>query len=110
MVLKIHNQLGDLIVVNGANSVASSVNFFTGAQLHMIDGRFNDLWSGSLFPASPKVFEDDASFAKLWAGPVRVFFVDINATGVEKLKTLPAPYYEVARSGEKRVYSNRPVP
>jgi len=110
MAIKKQYQPGDLIVVNGAYSVASSVNFYTGAQLHMLNGRFNDLWYGSLFPDSPQVFEDDASFAKLWAGPVRVFFVDINATGVEKLKTLPAPYYEVARSGEKRVYSNRPVP
>jgi 4-amino-4-deoxy-L-arabinose transferase-like glycosyltransferase len=110
MAIKKQYQPGDLIVVNGAYSVASSVNFYTGAQLHMLNGRFNDLWYGSLFPDSPAVFEDDASFAKLWLGPGRVFFVDINATGVEKLKTLPAPYYEVARSGEKRVYSNRPAP
>jgi len=109
MAIKKQYQPGDLIVVNGAYSVASSVNFYTGAQLHMLNGRFNDLWYGSLFPDSPAVFEDDASFAKLWVGPGRVFFVDINATGVEKLKALPAPYYEVARSGEKRVYSNRPA-
>jgi 4-amino-4-deoxy-L-arabinose transferase-like glycosyltransferase len=110
MAIKKQYQPGDLIVVNGAYSVASSVNFYTGAQLHMLNGRFNDLWYGSLFPDSPPVFEDDPSFAKLWAGPGRVFFVDINATGVGKLKALPEPYYEVARSGEKRVYSNRPAP
>jgi 4-amino-4-deoxy-L-arabinose transferase-like glycosyltransferase len=110
MAIKKQYQPGDLIVVNGAYSVASSVNFYTGAQLHMLNGRFNDLWYGSLFPDSPQVFEDDASFAKLWVGSGRVFFVDINATGVEKLKTLQAPYYEMARSGEKRVYSNRPAP
>jgi len=109
MAIKKQYQPEDLIVVNGAYSVASSVNFYTGAQLHMLNGRFNDLWYGSLFPDSPAVFEDDASFAKLWVGPGRVFFVDINATGVEKLNALPAPYYEVARSGEKRVYSNRPA-
>jgi 4-amino-4-deoxy-L-arabinose transferase-like glycosyltransferase len=109
MAIKKQYQPGDLIVVNGAYSVASSVNFYTGAQLHMLNGRFNDLWYGSLFPDSPSVFEDDASFAKLWVGPGRVFFVDINATGVEKLKALQQPYYEVARSGEKRVYSNRPA-
>ena len=109
MAIKKQYQPGDLIVVNGAYSVASSVNFYTGAQLHMLNGRFNDLWYGSLFPDSPPVFEDDASFAKLWVGPGRVFFVDINATGVEKLKALQQRYYEVARSGEKRVYSNRPA-
>jgi hypothetical protein len=109
LAIKKQYQPGDLIVVNGAYSVASSVNFYTGAQLHMLNGRFNDLWYGSLFPDSPPVFEDDASFRKLWIGPGRVFFIAMNSEGVEKLKTLPAPYYEVARSGEKRVYSNRPA-
>jgi len=100
---------GDLIVVNGAYSLASSVNFYTGVQMHMLNGRVNDLWFGSLFPDSPPVFEDDASFRKLWLGPGRIFFFTTNAQGVEQLKSLAAPYYEVAHSGEKAVYSNRPV-
>jgi 4-amino-4-deoxy-L-arabinose transferase-like glycosyltransferase len=100
---------GDMIVINGQYSLASSVGFYTGVQLHMLNGRVNNLWYGSLFPDAPHVFEDDASFAKLWSGPGRVFFVDINATGLERLKALPMSYYEVARSGEKKVYSNRPA-
>jgi hypothetical protein len=100
---------GDLIVVNGPYSLASSVNFYTGVQLHMLNGRYNDLWYGSLFPDSPHVFEDDASFAKLWDGPGRVFFIVTNAKGAEILKSLRVTYYEVARSGEKTVYSNRPA-
>jgi 4-amino-4-deoxy-L-arabinose transferase-like glycosyltransferase len=100
---------GDTIVVNGQYSFASSVNFYTGVQLHMLNGRYNDLWYGSLFPDSPPVFEDDASFAKLWAGPGRVFFIVTNAKGLEKLKVLQLSYYEVARSGEKTVYSNHPA-
>jgi len=96
-------------VINGEYSLASSVGFYTGVQLHMLNGRVNNLWYGSLFPDAPRVFEDDASFAKLWVGPSRVFFVDIKAMGLEKLKALPVSYYEVARSGEKRVYSNRPA-
>jgi 4-amino-4-deoxy-L-arabinose transferase-like glycosyltransferase len=99
---------GDLIVVNGAYSQASSVLFYTGVQLHMLNGRYNDLWFGSLFPDSPPVFEDDASFTKLWTGPGRVFFFAANAKGLEKLKSLQLNYYELARSGEKMVYSNRP--
>jgi 4-amino-4-deoxy-L-arabinose transferase-like glycosyltransferase len=100
---------GDLIIVDGAYSAASSINFYTGVQLHMLNGRYNDLWFGSLFPDSPPVFEDDASFEKLWLGPGRVFFIARNAKSIDKLKPLPAPYYEVARSGEKAVYSNRPA-
>jgi 4-amino-4-deoxy-L-arabinose transferase-like glycosyltransferase len=109
MAIKKQYQPGDLIVVNGAYSLASSVNFYTGAQLHMLNGRYNDLWYGSLFPDSPPVFENDASFTKLWTGPSKVFFFTTDTKGVEKLKSLPVPYYEVARSGEKTVYSNRPA-
>jgi 4-amino-4-deoxy-L-arabinose transferase-like glycosyltransferase len=100
---------GDMIIVDGAYSAASSINFYTGVQLHMLNGRYNDLWFGSLFPDSPSVFEDDASFAKLWLGPGRIFFIARNAKSADKLKPLAARYYEVARSGEKAVYSNRPV-
>lgn len=109
MAIKKQLQPGDLIVVNGAYSEASSVNFYTGAQLHMLNGRFNDLWYGSLFPDSPPVFEDDASFTKLWSGPGRIFLVAANAKGLEKLKSMQLKYYEVAHSGEKAVYSNRPT-
>jgi hypothetical protein len=98
-----------MIIVDGAYSAASSINFYTGVQLHMLNGRYNDLWFGSLFPDSPPVFEDDGSFEKLWRGPGRVFFIARNAKSVDKLKPLAAPYYEVARSGEKAVYSNRPA-
>jgi hypothetical protein len=110
MAIEKQRKPGDLIVVNGAYSLASSVNFYTGEQLHMLNGRYNDLWYGSLFPDSPKVFEDDTSFTELWTGPGRVFFFAANAKGLEKLKALQLNYYEVARSGEKTIYSNRPEP
>jgi len=98
---------GDTIVVDGAYSRASSVNFYTGVQIHMLNGRINNLWYGSLFPDSPPVFEDDASFAKLWHGPSRIFFIVTRPSGFDKLKTLQGPYYLVARAGGKTVYSNQ---
>lgn len=100
---------GDTIVVNGQYSPASSVLFYTGERLHMLNGRKNDLWFGSLFPDSPQVFEDDASFAKLWHGPGRVFFITPNDKGLDKLESLGAPYYTVASAGGKSVYSNQPA-
>jgi 4-amino-4-deoxy-L-arabinose transferase-like glycosyltransferase len=102
-------QPGDTIVVDGQYSQASSILFYTGVQMHMLNGLTNDLWFGSMFPDCPKVFEDDASFAHLWRGPGRVFFFIPNSGNIEKLKSLGAPYYLVARAGGKSVYSNRPV-
>ena len=62
-----------------------------------------------MFPDCPKVFEDDTSFAHLWLGPGRVFFFIPNRGNTDKLESLGAPYYLVARAGGKSVYSNRPV-
>lgn len=100
---------GDTIVVNGQYSRASSILFYTGVQMHMLNGLTNDLWFGSMFPDCPKVFEDDASFARLWLGPGRVFFFIPSDKNIDPLKSLGAPYYLVARAGEKSVYSNQPV-
>ena len=99
---------GDTIVVHGQYSRASSILFYTGVRMHMLNGLVNDLWFGSLFPDCPKVFEDDASFAQLWRGPGRVFLFVPSDRNIEVLKALGAPYYLVAQAGEKSVYSNQP--
>lgn len=100
---------GDTIVIDGTHSQASSINFYTGKQLHMLNARTDNLWYGSLFPDSPAVFEDDSSFRKIWQGPKRVFFVVYDAKRKEKLSSLKVPYFEIAKSGGKWVYSNRPA-
>lgn len=98
----------DMIVIDGTHSQASSINFYTGRQLHMLNGRTDNLWYGSLFPDCPAVFEDDSSFKKIWQGESRVFFVVYDPKGKERLDALASPYFEIAKSGGKWVYSNRP--
>jgi hypothetical protein len=100
---------GDTIVVNGQYSRASSILFYTGIQMHMLNGLTNDLWFGSLYPDCPKVFEDDASFARLWRGPGRVFFFIPSDLNTDPLQKLGVPYYLVAKAGEKSVYTNQPL-
>jgi hypothetical protein len=103
------HQPGDIVVIDGEYAKASSVNFYTGIQLHPLNGRKNGLWYGSLFPDAPRIFEDDASFPGLWLGPQRVFFLTFNNKGVEHLRALKAPYYEIMHSGDKTLFSNRPA-
>jgi 4-amino-4-deoxy-L-arabinose transferase-like glycosyltransferase len=109
MAIRQNYRPGDTIIINGQQASSSSVLFYTGVPLHMLNAQAGDLWYGSLFPDSPAVFEDDASFARLWAGSARVFFVMPKEPGLEKLQALGAPYYELARSGGKRVYTNHPL-
>ena len=94
---------GDVIVLDGEYTNGSTVGFYTGVQLHLLNGRINDLWYGSLFPDAPQIFEDDASFVRMWQGKGRVWFVTAHP---ELHSKLLSGGHELVRSGGKVVYSN----
>jgi hypothetical protein len=97
----------DVIVVDDEYSAASSIQFYTGKSLHPLNVNHANLWFGSLFPDSPRVFENDASFEKLWLGARRVFFVTGDERAKDRLSRFTTPVFEIARSGGKTVFSNR---
>jgi 4-amino-4-deoxy-L-arabinose transferase-like glycosyltransferase len=103
MAIKQHYQPGDVIVVDGEYSSASTLNFYTGAPLHMLHEPNANLWYGSKFSDAPQIWETPSSFAALWAGPTRVFMW----TDQQDPKELHgAPRYLLARSGGKAVLTN----
>ena len=99
-------QPSDQIVCDGEYANASSVNFYTGRQMLIFNGRINGLWYGSLFPDAAPIFIDDAQLAHVWTGPDRIYFVtggDDRRAYLEKL----GPTYALAKSGGKFVFTNR---
>ena len=100
-------QPGDKIVMDGEYANASSVRFYTGEQIYVLNGRVNGLWYGSLFPDSPSIFFDDAQFAQLWAGPTRVYLITRNEKKRDALAP-SAPVYLITKSADRYVLSNRP--
>jgi 4-amino-4-deoxy-L-arabinose transferase-like glycosyltransferase len=97
---------GDVVVVNGAYEDASTLNFYGHLPLHVLNSRENgNLYFGSLFPDAPALFEDDASMARLWHGPTRVFvFSQQSELRPEWLATGKV----VAESGGKVIVVNHP--
>jgi 4-amino-4-deoxy-L-arabinose transferase-like glycosyltransferase len=102
-----HLQPGQHIVYDGEYANASSVRFYTGQQILVLNGRINGLWYGSLFPDSPDIFLDDARFDKLWAGPERVYFITHDEKKRDTLSAF-APVYLLAKAGGRYVFTNRP--
>lgn len=103
-------QPGETIVINGVYETGSDLNFYTGVQVHVLNGVAGDLWFGSFWPDAPHVYEDDASFMRLWNGPNRVYLFTPEYLKDEALKNLdPSTVYVLTRRGGKVVYSNRPV-
>jgi 4-amino-4-deoxy-L-arabinose transferase-like glycosyltransferase len=102
-------QPGEQIVCDGEYANASSVNFYTGKQMLIFNGRINGLWYGSLFPDAAPIFIEDPQLASIWAGPARIYFVtgqDDRRSYLEKI----APVYELAKAGGKFVFTNRVAP
>jgi 4-amino-4-deoxy-L-arabinose transferase-like glycosyltransferase len=99
-------QPSDQIVCDGEYANASSVNFYTGRQMLIFNGRINGLWYGSLFPDAAPIFIEDKQLADAWTGPNRIYFVaggDDRRAYLEKL----GPTYALAKSGGKFVFTNR---
>ncbi len=99
-------QPADQIICDGEYANASSVNFYTGRQMLIFNGRINGLWYGSLFPDAAPIFIGDSELAQAWVGPNKIYFVtggEDRRTYLDKL----GPTYELARAGGKFVFTNR---
>jgi 4-amino-4-deoxy-L-arabinose transferase-like glycosyltransferase len=102
---------GDTIVVNGKYELGSTLNYYTGIELHVLNGRDGNLWFGSFFPSAPQIFEDNASFGQLWQGPGRVFLFTEDYSKDRALQDIdPDRIFVFTRQGGKLVLTNRPVP
>ncbi|MGA2346194.1 MAG: phospholipid carrier-dependent glycosyltransferase, partial [Candidatus Sulfotelmatobacter sp.] len=102
----IHKQFrpGDLIVIDGEYSDASTLNFYTGIQVHVLHEPSGNLWYGAKFPDAPHIFETAESLALLWNGPAQVFLWT-DQEEPKELRGLQA--FALVRSGGKLVFTNR---
>jgi hypothetical protein len=96
----------DLILIDGELTSGSTLIFYTGQQVHLINGRVNGLWYGSFWPDAPHVFETEDSLRQFWASPRRIFLFTYNP--VARAKDL-APYgaiHTLASAGGKTILTN----
>ena len=70
-----HPGTGDVIAIDGELTAGSTLLFYTRQPVHLVNGRVNGPWFGSFWPDAPRIFEDDASLKRMWAGPGRVFLL-----------------------------------
>jgi len=95
-------QANDIVEINGEYESGSTLGFYLGRQVRILNGRSSNLWYGSFFPDAPPLFDDDSSFAIRWLGAKRIFL------WTDKPITLPGPIYVLAESGGKKIISNQP--
>jgi 4-amino-4-deoxy-L-arabinose transferase-like glycosyltransferase len=103
-------QPGDIIELNGEYEGGSTLNYYTGHQVRILNGRSANLWYGSYFPDAPQIFDDAESFQRLWNGPHRVFLWTQTEKQAPVLAVLgPANVYVLAQSGGKVILTNRKI-
>ena len=95
---------GDVIVIAGEYEQGSTLNFYTGAPVHILHPRSANLWYGSFFPDAPQIFETQDSFERMWKGTSRVFLWT-DQEHPPQLSGLSA--YELAHGGGKYIYMNQ---
>ncbi len=98
----------DTLALYGEFDALSGVAFYSGSQLLLWNGRYNNLAAGSYYADAPHIFLTDPEFLALWQGPKRVFlFVppEHRAAAAERLPA--AGTFLLAESGGKAVYANR---
>ena len=94
---------GDLIVIDGEYSAASTLNFYTGVPVHVLHEPSGNLWYGAKFPDAPRIFETAESLAAMWKGSARVFLW----ADQEVPKELQGqPFFLLAKSGGKFIFTN----
>jgi 4-amino-4-deoxy-L-arabinose transferase-like glycosyltransferase len=95
---------GDVIVIDGEYSDASTLNFYTGIQVHVLQEPSGNLWYGAKFPDAPHIFETTESLAAIWNGPANVFLWS-DREEPKELRGLRS--FQLARSGGKFIFTNR---
>lgn len=99
-----HWKPGSVIEDNGDYEAASSINFYTGRQMRILNGRRNNIWYGSTFPDAPPIFDDNESFAKLWRSRRRVFLATDEDSIPASAKSVG--YCQLAKWGGKLILTN----
>jgi len=94
----------DVVVINGPYEHASSLAFYLERPVYVINEHPSDLWYGSFFPDSPRVFISYSALNALWSGDKQVFLWSPS----DKLPRLPGQVFVIGRSGGKVILSNQP--
>jgi hypothetical protein len=100
-------QPGDKVMIYGDQAFGSSLLFYYGPPISLVNGRSTSMLFGSTFPDAPKIFLDDAGLAQAWKGSERVF-VFAPADKLANVKAVIGEAEPMMTLGEKVVFRNRP--
>jgi len=94
------------IIHEGALEYSGGLPFYTGRQIHVLNGKYGDLDFGAHYPEGQRLFLDDVEFDRRWKGDERIFLVTPLRERESALRRLSEKAFLLGRYGSRSLYSN----
>jgi 4-amino-4-deoxy-L-arabinose transferase-like glycosyltransferase len=106
-VVKYYCRPGDKIVINDFYEKGSTLNYYTGLQVHVMNGGYGVLWYGLKDPAASKLNLTDETLLKEWRAGERIFVFSEKGPLESFLSRHPDFNYRLlAEDGGKKILIN----
>ncbi|SNT24432.1 4-amino-4-deoxy-L-arabinose transferase [Granulicella rosea] len=97
------------VMLYGDQAYGSSIPFYLGEQVKLVNGRSTSMLFGSSFPDAPKVFLTGEELAQQWgAGPRKILFVPLEKRG-EVDRLLGTRQVVIDETSGKALITDRPL-
>jgi 4-amino-4-deoxy-L-arabinose transferase-like glycosyltransferase len=99
----------DLLIHEGPLENSAGLAFYTGRQLHVVEGRRGDLHFGSRFPEAAGLFLSGDELARLWSGHRRMLLVTDRPVDQSVLRLIAPPArHLIGHEGRRWLFTNQP--
>ncbi|MCE5333015.1 MAG: glycosyltransferase family 39 protein [Desulfobacteraceae bacterium] len=106
-IVEYHYRPGDKIVINDFYEKGSTLNYYTGLQVHVMDSGFGVLWYGLQDATAPKLTLDENTLIEQWNSGQRIFLFSERPPLEAFLAKHPDFRYRVlADEGGKKILIN----
>ncbi len=106
-VINTHYRPGDEIAINGCYEKGSSLNYYTGRQVCVLNGAFGVLWYGLGDKSAPKLWLKEGELLDKWKSGKRIFLFSECKDLKKFLGRHPDFNYRIlSKNGEKEVLVN----
>jgi 4-amino-4-deoxy-L-arabinose transferase-like glycosyltransferase len=110
-VVQYYQRTGDEIVINDFYEKGSTLNYYTGLQVHVLNGEVGVLWYGLRDETAPKLWLDEKQFLDEWRSGKRIFFFSEDKPLNSFLSRHPDFQYRLlAEDGGKKILINGTSP
>jgi 4-amino-4-deoxy-L-arabinose transferase-like glycosyltransferase len=98
----------DRVMIYGDQSFGSSLLFYLGRPIELVNGNTSSMWWGSTYADAPHIFLNDQALLRAWVSPERVFLFVPEHERAKVEALLPGPLHIASEVSGKVILTNHP--